>query len=151
MDNRSVIFLGPTPGSSPILDRVDDATSRITPSDSQSVLSAAGASHSMVLIDGEWAGKADRGDLVIVLRSLIVAGVPVVIINGDGDLIREAVEGDPHIGYMTSVSSNPLHSSGIHYDAERQCGASYAYSSIDGDLALAGLDAYTWCSQFIDG
>jgi hypothetical protein len=151
MENHSVIFLGISSGSNPILDMIDKTTTNITLPDNLSVLSTADKGNCMVLIDGEWVKNQNHSELVSAVSSLIVEGVPLVIINGDNNIIREAIEGDQHIGYMTSISSNPLHSTGIHYDAAKHCGESYAYSSIDGDLALAGMNAYTWCAQFLIG
>jgi hypothetical protein len=151
MDNYSVVFLGISPGSNSILGMVEKTTTHITRSDNISALNGTNDSNYMVLIDGDWARKGNQGELIGAVRSLILKGIPLVIINGESDIIRQAIEGDQHIGYMISISSNPLHSDGIHYDVERQSGESYAYSSIDGDLALAGMNAYTWCAQFLDG
>ncbi len=151
MDGCSVIFLGSSPESNPILDTIETTTTNIVRSDDLSVLDTVNESNSMVLIDGVWAQKENHDGLVIALRSLVVAGVPVVIINGDADIIREAVENDKRIGYMISTSPNSLCSAGIHYDATRHCGESYDYSSINGDLALAGMNAYQWCAQFLHG
>ena len=148
MEDHPVVFLGTDPGSNPILDQVGRASTNITRSETLPALDLANTAY-LVLIDGEWARKGDHRELISAVRSLILAGVPIVIVNGEPDIISKAIEGDQRIGFLTVTTSNPLRSAGIHYDGVSHNGQGYAYSSVDGDLGLAGMNAYVWCAQFL--
>ncbi|MBI0584408.1 MAG: hypothetical protein ISF22_09310 [Methanomassiliicoccus sp.] len=148
--DRAVVMLCNNEDSASLLGRVRESTDQILVSDNLSALTAIEYREYMVLIEGVWINTVQMDQLVEVLKSLIHNGTPVVVINGNSDIIDKAMGVEPTGPWATSEPPAIYPCWGICYNPVENTTSSMNLVTQDDDLALVTYQSYDWCSEFID-